>query len=59
MIAAVGYLRRSTTKQEMSLDGQREAISAYAAGADYTILRWYIDDGFPAAQVRNVRNSCE
>jgi len=45
MIPAVGYLRRSTTKQEMSLDGQREAVAVYAARDGYMIVRWYIDDG--------------
>lgn len=46
---SVGYLRRSTTKQEMSLDGQREAVTAFAAQHGYTVTRWYIDDGISGA----------
>ena len=45
MKPAVGYLRRSTTKQEQSLDGQRHAIEAFASRQDLRILRWYVDDG--------------
>lgn len=41
----VGYLRRSTTKQEQSLEGQRGAIESYAATKNYNVDRWYIDDG--------------
>lgn len=42
---AVGYLRRSTSKQEKSLDDQRREIERYAAEHGYTIVRWYQDDG--------------
>lgn len=41
---AVGYLRRSTDRQEQSLGDQQTAIDRYAAAAGLTILRWYIDD---------------
>jgi DNA invertase Pin-like site-specific DNA recombinase len=45
LIPAAGYLRRSTNKQEKSLDDQRREIERYAAEHGYVIVRWYIDDG--------------
>ena len=45
LIPAVGYLRRSTSKQEKSLDDQRREIERYAAEHGYRIVRWYTDDG--------------
>src|SRR5262245_13087553 len=44
-IRAVGYLRRSTEKQEKSLDDQKAEITRYATANGYEILRWYTDDG--------------
>ena len=44
-IPAVGYLRRSTSRQEKSLDDQRGEIEHYAAAHGYTIVRWFQDDG--------------
>ena len=41
---AVGYLRRSTDRQEQSLDGQRQAIEAYAAREAFSVLKWFVDD---------------
>jgi site-specific DNA recombinase len=41
----VAYLRRSTSKQEKSLDDQRTEIERYAAANGYRIVRWYQDDG--------------
>lgn len=43
-LAAVGYLRRSTSQQEQSLDDQRSAIQQYAQEHGLHILRWYTDD---------------
>lgn len=45
LIAAVAYLRRSTSRQEKSLDDQRTEIEQYAAANGYQILRWFQDDG--------------
>jgi site-specific DNA recombinase len=44
-IPTVAYLRRSTSKQEKSLDDQRSEIERYAAANGYRIVRWYQDDG--------------
>ncbi|MCA9806217.1 MAG: recombinase family protein, partial [Cyanobacteria bacterium HKST-UBA02] len=42
---AVGYLRRSTRKQEESLDIQQQLIEQLAEQNDQRIDAWYIDDG--------------
>jgi site-specific DNA recombinase len=41
---AVGYLRRSTNRQEQSIDDQRAAIERYAGNSGFQILRFYTDD---------------
>ncbi len=45
LVPAVAYLRRSTSRQEKSLDDQRKEVEQYAAANGYRILRWYKDDG--------------
>jgi len=40
----VGYVRRSTDKQEQSIEDQKNAISAYIAENGLRFLRFYIDD---------------
>jgi DNA invertase Pin-like site-specific DNA recombinase len=45
LVPAVGYLRRSSDKQEASIPDQRKAVQQYADKHGYRILRWYIDDG--------------
>jgi site-specific DNA recombinase len=45
LVPAVAYLRRSTSRQEKSLDDQRTEIEQYAAANGYLILRWFQDDG--------------
>ncbi|MCA9200146.1 MAG: recombinase family protein [Planctomycetales bacterium] len=42
---AVGYLRRSTKKQEDSLEIQRELIHSLANEYSLQVEDWYIDDG--------------
>ncbi len=42
---AVAYLRRSTNRQERSLEDQRREIETYAQQHGYRILRWYKDSG--------------
>ena len=49
-LAAVGYLRRSTSQQEQSLDDQRSAIQQYAQEHGLHILRWYTDDAISGTQ---------
>src|SRR5262245_56186830 len=44
-IPAVAYLRRSTNRQERSLEDQRREIEAYAQQRGYRVLRWYSDSG--------------
>jgi DNA invertase Pin-like site-specific DNA recombinase len=44
-IAAVGYVRMSTDKQETSPEQQKQEIQAYAAKHGYNVLRWYADLG--------------
>lgn len=41
---AVGYLRRSTDRQEQSIPDQRRALERYAADHGLTIARFYTDD---------------
>lgn len=53
-VAAVGYIRRSTSKQEKSLADQRREIERYASENSYSIVRWYQDDAISgdATEVR-------
>ncbi len=41
---AVGYLRRSTDRQEQSIPDQRAAIERYADEHGFRILQYYTDD---------------
>jgi DNA invertase Pin-like site-specific DNA recombinase len=40
----VGYVRRSTDRQEQSIDDQKKALKLYAAENDLQFLKFYIDD---------------
>ena len=44
MKKAVGYARRSTDRQEQSLEDQQRFIEAYAEQHGYQIIRWFRDD---------------
>src|SRR3989442_1223849 len=48
---AVGYLRRSTDRQEQSNADQRRAIATYADRHGYEVIRWYEDDAISGASV--------
>ena len=41
---AVGYIRRSTDRQEQSIPDQKKAIEAYTAEHDLSLVKFYIDD---------------
>lgn len=41
---AAGYIRRSTDRQEQSLDDQRQAIEIYAEREGFSIVKWFVDD---------------
>jgi DNA invertase Pin-like site-specific DNA recombinase len=41
---AVGYLRRSTDRQEQSIPDQKRAVEAYCAQHGFRLLRCYVDD---------------
>jgi DNA invertase Pin-like site-specific DNA recombinase len=41
---AVGYLRRSTDRQEQSIPDERKAIERYAAEHDLELARYFVDD---------------
>ena len=41
---AVGYLRRSTDRQEQSIGDQRKAIERYASEQGFELLDFYVDD---------------
>jgi len=46
---AVGYLRRSTDRQEQSIDDQRKAIERYAITTGFELLDFYTDDAISGA----------
>ncbi len=41
---AVGYVRRSTDRQEQSIPDQKKALEAYAAEHSLRLVKFYIDD---------------
>jgi len=41
---AVGYVRRSTDRQEQSIADQKKALQTYAAEHGLSLVRFYIDD---------------
>lgn len=50
---AVGYVRRSTDKQETSIPEQEKAVQEYAAEKGYKIIRWYKDDAISGDDTEN------
>lgn len=45
MKRAVGYIRRSTDKQDQSLEDQKRAIEKFAKENNFVLIRFYEDDG--------------
>jgi DNA invertase Pin-like site-specific DNA recombinase len=43
-VPSAGYVRRSTDKQEESLERQRDEIVKYARAHGYAVVAWYTDD---------------
>lgn len=43
-IRAVGYVRRSTDRQEQSIPDQKKAIETYAAEHELRLVNFYVDD---------------
>ncbi|GAF80740.1 unnamed protein product, partial [marine sediment metagenome] len=41
---AVGYVRRSTDRQEQSIPDQKKALEAYAAEHGLHLVKFYVDD---------------
>ncbi len=50
---AVGYLRRSTDKQEQSLEDQKREIIQFAAREGFEITGWFCDDAISGAFSEN------
>ena len=50
---AVGYVRRSTDKQEQSIADQQRAIERFCAEQGISLLRWYIDDAISGTRTAN------
>jgi DNA invertase Pin-like site-specific DNA recombinase len=48
---AVGYLRRSTDRQEQSIPDQQKAVEAFAREQNLHILRFYVDDAISGTSV--------
>jgi len=46
---AAAYYRRSTDRQEQSIDDQRKAVETYADENGFEIVREYVDDGISGA----------
>ena len=46
---AVGYVRRSTDRQEQSIPDQKKALEDYAAEHDLRLARFYVDDAISGA----------
>ncbi len=53
--SAVGYLRRSTDRQEQSIPDQRKAIERYAAEQGIAVERWFTDDAISGTSVAGRR----
>ena len=48
---AIGYIRRSTNRQEESLDQQRSKLQGFAAAHGWTLAEVYVDDAISGSGV--------
>ncbi len=53
MTRAVGYLRRSTDKQDQSIEDQRRAIQRHAVAQGWEVVGWFMDDAISGAFSEN------
>ena len=51
MIQAIGYIRRSSDKQDESLDQQRAKLEAYAKSKGWTLRTVYTDDAISGSEL--------
>ncbi|MCA9280976.1 MAG: recombinase family protein [Phycisphaeraceae bacterium] len=51
--AAVGYVRRSTDRQEQSISDQQRAIERYCDEYGLTLTRWFVDDAISGTKASN------
>ena len=51
-VTAIGYVRRSTNRQEESLEQQREKLAAFAASKGWTLGRIYEDDSISGSDMQ-------
>ncbi|MHC4546366.1 MAG: recombinase family protein, partial [Planctomycetota bacterium] len=52
---AVGYVRRSTDRQEQSIPDQKKALEDYAAEHDLRLTKFYVDDAMSGASTLGKR----
>lgn len=56
---AAGYIRCSTDMQDQSLEGQRNAIEAYAEQHDLEVVQWFEDEGKSGTTTEKRPGFCE
>src|SRR4051812_34484234 len=49
---AIGYVRRSTDKQEMSLEQQREKLEQFAAARGWKLVKVFSDDAISGSEMK-------
>jgi DNA invertase Pin-like site-specific DNA recombinase len=52
IMQAIGYVRRSTEKQEMSLDQQRAKLEQFAGAKGWKLVRVFEDDAVSGSDMK-------
>src|SRR5687767_12967912 len=52
MVQAIGYVRRSTDRQEESLDQQRAKLEAFAQARGWQLMHVYVDDAISGSDMQ-------